>query len=222
MSGPLTTLEKFLVLFEWVNFRFLMLGFVLTIEMAIFSILLSFVFGTLLGVMRFNGGRFLKMLSGLYIELVRNLPSLFFIVWARVKSGLPPVPSVILGMVIFNSAVMAEIVRGGLLSVENGQWEAAKAQGLGVVQTMWHIVLPQALRRMIPPTVSQFITIVKDTSFTQLVGIEELTGRGAIIFGKYANPMQTFFVIACIYFIVDYLLSRVARRLEQRLAARSY
>jgi len=210
------------VLFEWVNFRFLMLGFVLTLEMALFTILISFVFGTLLGVMRFSGGRWPKLIASLYIELVRNLPSLFFIVWARVKSHLPPVPSVILGMVVFNSAVVAEIVRGGLVSVDTGQWEAARAQGFGFFSTMWHIVLPQALRRMIPPVVSQFITIVKDTSFTQLVGIEELTGRGAILFGKYANALQTFFVIACIYFVVDYALALFARRLERRLATRSF
>lgn len=214
--------QKFAVLFQWVNFRFLMQGFALTIEMSLWTIAASFVIGIVLGTMRYSGHGLIGRLAGLYIEIVRNLPALFFIVLARVKIHLSPVTGVIIGMVIFNCAIMGEIVRGGLVSVERGQWEAARSQGFNVLQIFWYIVLPQALRRMIPPIVSQFITIVKDTSFTQLVGIEELTGRGAIIFGKYANAMQTFFVIACIYFIVNYLLSILSRRLERRLAAHSY
>jgi putative glutamine transport system permease protein len=125
-------------------------------------------------------------------------------------------------MTAFVSCVTAEIIRGGINSVDRGQWDAALSQGFSRIQYMRHIVLPQALRRMIPPLTSQFVTVVKDTSYAWAIGLEELTGAAVIFFTRYQNPLQTFFAVACVYFTVNFVMSALARRMEKKLARRSY
>jgi aspartate/glutamate/glutamine transport system permease protein len=200
-------------------------GLLVTIKIAGVSILLSFCFGTLIGIARYSKHPVLGRLAAVYVEVIRNSPLLLLILVARFVSGLQPVNSGIAAMTVFTSAVLAEVVRGGLNSIDKGQWEAAKAQGFTYVETLRYIVLPQALRKVIPPLVSQFITVIKDTSFVWVVGVEELTGSGVIILGQYGSTTQFFTVfgfIAVVYWILCHLLSRVARRQEQRAAWLSY
>lgn len=216
------TVQGFLVLADWPVLKFLAEGLWVTLKMGFLSILISFVFGTFLGISRYSGGRAASRLAAIYIETIRNLPMIQIILAARFWSKLPMFWAGTVGISLFVSAVIAEIVRGGLKAIDKGQWEAAYSQGFSYWQVMRHIVLPQALRKMIPPIVSQFITVIKDTSFVWIIGVEELTGRGVIIFSKYQNPFEMFFVIAVIYFVVNYLMSLFARRLEKRLALASY
>lgn len=201
-------------------------GLLVTLRIAGFSILFSFLLGTLIGVIRYRNHPVFGRLAGAYVEAMRNSPLLLLILMARfVIRGLSPVNSVILAMTLFTSAVLAEVVRGGLNSVDKGQWEAAVSQGFTYVQTLRHIVLPQALRKMIPPMVSQFITVIKDTSYAWVVGVEELTGSGMIILGRYASTAQFFAIfgfIALVYYVLCHLLSRLARWQERRLAWLSY
>lgn len=113
--------------------------------------------------------------------------------------------------------MISEIVRSGLLSIEKGQVEAARSSGLTYVQALWHIILPQALRRMVPPLVSQFISLLKDTSLAVVISLPELMHNAQIISGQNVNYMiPTFIVVACMYFIVNYSLSILSRRLELR------
>jgi putative glutamine transport system permease protein len=115
--------------------------------------------------------------------------------------------------------MLSEIVRSGLNSVEKGQIEAARSSGLSYMQTLWHVVLPQALRRMVPPLVSQFISLLKDTSLAVVIALPELMNHAQIINGRNVNyVIPTFLLVAVMYFVVNYVLSVVSKRLENKHA----
>jgi putative glutamine transport system permease protein len=214
----------FSVLFNAYYLRSLAEGLLVTLEVAAGAIALSFVFGIILGILRYTRWPVVSQLAVLYIETIRNLPLLlviFFGYFGLREWGvdLPITLSVIFSMAVFTAALVAEIVRSGLLSVEKGQIEAARSQGFTYLQTLWYIILPQALKRMIPPLVSQFVSLIKDTSLAVAISLPELTHNAQIIYNKNVNgtvPLLLF--VALIYFVINYGLSLVSRRLEKRLA----
>jgi aspartate/glutamate/glutamine transport system permease protein len=207
-------------LFSLINIKFLLHGFGLTLYISIVTILLSTIFGTVLGILRNSSRGLPGKLSAVYIETVRNTPMLLWILVTRFIVNMRPVNAGILALTIFTSSIIGEIVRGGLNSIKLGQWEAAFSQGFNYVQALRYIIIPQAFKNMIPALASQFITVIKDTSFLWAVGIEEVTGKGMILMGSYASTTQVFSIfglIALMYFTVNYVLSLMFRAQQRRL-----
>lgn len=205
------------------NLVYLLKGFAVTIEVAFFAIVFSFLIGSILGSIRYSRIPILSRIMAIVVECIRNLPLLliiFFVYFALPEVGfkLDIKPAAILALTIFEAAMISEIVRSGLNSIEKGQIEAARSSGLSYMQTMWHIILPQALKRMIPPLVSQFISLLKDTSLAVVITLPELLHNAQGIYnGNFNYVIPIILLIAVMYFIVNYLLSLVARSLELRL-----
>lgn len=204
------------------NIKFLFEGFLITLEVAITSIVLSFIVAIATGVLRYAKIPFLSQIIAVFVETIRNLPLLliiFFTYFALPEAGIKmeKIPAAILALVIFESAMLSEIVRSGLNSIEKGQIEAARSSGLTYTQTMWHIILPQALRRMVPPIVSQFISLLKDTSLAVIIALPELMNHAQIINAHNFNfVVPIFMFVAVMYFTVNYGLSLISKRLEHR------
>ncbi|EEL52133.1 MULTISPECIES: amino acid ABC transporter permease [Bacillus cereus group] len=201
---------------------FLLKGLLVTLEIAVIAILLSFIIGSVVGTLRYTKIPVVSQLLALIVEIIRNLPLLliiFFTYFALPEAGLKLeiTTAAIVALTIFEAAMISEIVRSGLLSIEKGQIEAARASGLSYAQTLWYIILPQALRRMVPPLVSQFISLLKDTSLAVVISLPELMHNAQIINGQNVNYMiPTLLLVACMYFVVNYSLSLVSRKLESR------
>lgn len=197
-------------------------GLGITLEIALVTIVLSFIFGILLGIFRYSKLPVLSQAATVFIEFIRNIPLLLLMLTCYFVAGLPSVPAAIIGLTIYTSAIIAEVVRGGLNSIPRGQWEAARSQGFSYIQIMQHIVLPQAVVKMIPPIVSQFVTVIKDSSFAMAIGAFELMYEGTILAGQYWKPVQIitiYVLIALIYFVINFLLSHLSRKLQTRMSA---
>lgn len=197
-------------------------GLLLTLQIAGLSIVLSFVFGTILGAMRYTGLPVISHVAAIYIEVVRNLPALLLILVSYFVLGLPAMWAATIGLTIFTSAIIAEIIRGGLNSVPTGQWEAARSQGFSFLQSMRHIILPPSVVKMIPPIVSQFVTAIKDSSFAMAIGAYELMFKGTILAATYWRPSQIitiYVVISLVYFTINFTISTIARALQAKMSA---
>ncbi|CAM4489596.1 amino acid ABC transporter permease [Paenibacillus typhae] len=210
--------------FSPANLGFLMDGLYITLIVAFVSIILSFVIGVVVGVIRYAEVPVLSPVMFFLVELIRNLPLLLIIFFVRfalpevgIKMGLTA--AAIAALTVFEAAMIAEIVRGGLNAVDKGQIEAARSSGLSSFQTLWHIVLPQGLRHMVPPLVSQFISLLKDTSLATIVALPELMHNAKIVMGqKESFTIPILIMVALMYFVVNYLLSLISKRLEHKTA----
>lgn len=208
-------------LFTGTNIRFLLEGLGLTLIISALAIACSVALGALLSVMRGSSSRLLRGFSVAYVELFKNTPLLLWIMFTFFVAQLPPLPAAVLAFTLFTSASVAEIVRGGLAGVPVGQYEAARSQGFSAPQMYLLVILPQALRNMVPALLSQFVTTIKDTSYLWgAMALQELMGRGMILMNSYNSTAQIFAIfalMALLYFIVCFTLSQVVRAYQKRL-----
>lgn len=206
------------------NVTYLLGGLGITVGVSIISVILSLIFGSVVGIIQFERIPYFSKFVGTINNVIRNLPLLliiFFVYFALPKIGihLSVFWATIIAMSTFESAMLAEIVRGGLESVDIGQFEGARANGLSNMQTMLHIILPQAYKKMIPPIISQLISLVKDTSLAMGIVLAELMYRGQIVYAQNSTYIiPVLIVITLVYFVLNYGLSLVARWADRKLA----
>lgn len=235
---------------EWVttdnNLRFLLEGFLVNLEIAAIAIVFSLIFGLLLALARLSPIRPFSIAAGAWVDVWRNLPLIFIILylflvmpeawreayerwvpeWFPTAFQTPFFLAAVAGLTLYNSAVLAEIMRAGIASLERGQGEAAASIGLRHWQAMRLVVLPQGLRRMVPATVSQLITLTKDTTLVSIIGIQEVMRHARIVVSTSGSPfvgtgvdaplLQVFLTVGVMFVIVNLALSRFSRRLEIR------
>lgn len=206
-------------------------GLLLTVLTAVVSITLSFPIGVLLALGRRSSLPVIRTLCVLYIEVIRGLPliGVLFIAGVMLPLVLPSqvqldaVLRAICGLTLFSAAYLAENVRGGLQSIPQGQMEAAKALGLNPVLVLSLVVLPQALRSVIPTIVGQFIGLFKDTSLLSIIGLVELTGISRSVLSQprfIGRHGEVYLFIGLLYWLFCYLMSLGSRRLERQLGVK--
>jgi glutamate transport system permease protein len=205
-------------------------GLAATLVAAALAIVLSLAIGTALGTARLMLGRGARVPLVGFIELFRGLPVVITIyyVWQvlpEIGIDVGPLPGenglwyLVIGLALYNSVILAEILRAGVLALPKGQGEAARAIGMTEGQVMRTVLLPQAFRMMLPAVISQLVVILKDTSLAAILGLYiELLRRGNIIAQNLDNPIQTLPVVGLIFILINYALSRIAVWTERRFS----
>ena len=194
-----------------------------TLRLALPAILLGFVLGTCIGLARLARSRWVNFPALIYVEFFRGVPLVMVIFWfwfiipMLAGKSLPEYSVALTAFVIFEAAYLAEIVRAGIQSVSRGQVEAATATGLTRSHMMRHVILPQALRNMIPALVTQFIVLLKDTSLASIIGYVDLTKAAQIVNNREIRPFELYLFIAAVYWLCSYAMSRYAGYLESRV-----
>ncbi len=236
---------------EWLwtenNARFLLEAFLVNIEIALIAMVLALIVGLGLALLSIAQLTPVRLAGKLWVDVFRNLPLIFLILylalslpdsvkdfWASNAPGFLPealrgklVLAGIIGLVLYNSAVLAEIMRAGILSLDRGQREAAAALGLSYRQQMRYVLLPQGLRRMMPATVSQLITLTKDTTLVSIIAVQEVVRSGRVLSNTAGNPfvgggditapiLQVMIFIGILFIAFNLALSRLSRHLELR------
>ena len=216
------------------HYEFLLRGVGYTMLIALVGTIAGLLIGLATGVLRTcplskNGfvralQRILNGFIAVYVEVFRGTPMMvqaMVIYWgyAFASGGqtLPLIPSGILIVSINTGAYMAEIVRGGIMSIDKGQFEGAAAVGMTHWQAMLHIILPQVLRNILPSVANEFVINIKDTSVLNVIGVTELYYFAGIIKRESFQTFQTYFVICVIYFILTFSVTRILRLIEKRL-----
>lgn len=207
--------------FSWINIRFMLGGFWITIQVAAISIVLSILIGFALAIVRYWEIPVLSRVVGLIIDTIRNLPLLliiFFTYFALPQIGIQfnVFWSTVAAMTTFESAMISEILRGGLKAIPKGQTEAALSTGLSTTEIMFRVLLPQAVLDTVPSVVSQLIALIKDTSLATVITLPELAHRSRIIYSQNtAQVIPVFILMAAMYFILCYALSRVSEHMRR-------
>ncbi len=215
-------------------YAFLLRGVGYTLLLALVGTLIGLLIGLLIGVFRtipeskHKAVRVLKKIADFilnaYIEIFRGTPMMvqaMVIYWgyafASGGSTLPLIPSGIIIVSINTGAYMAEIVRGGIISIDKGQFEGAHAVGMTHFQTMIHVVIPQVLRNILPSVSNEFIINVKDTSVLNVIGVTELYFFAGKIYKLNLQMFETYLVVCIIYFILTFTISRLLRFIEKKM-----
>ncbi|WP_069767398.1 amino acid ABC transporter permease [Streptomyces sp. LUP30] len=205
---------------------YLLPGLANTLKAASLAMVIALPLGAVFGIARLSDHRWVRGVSGTVVEFFRAIPVLLLMLFANefyarstdVGSADRPLYAVVTGLVLYNAAVLAEVVRAGILSLPRGQTEAAYAIGLRKGQTMSSILLPQAVTAMLPAIVSQLVVIVKDTALGGvMIGFAELLNSRGTLAANYANVVPSFIVVAIIFIVLNFILTSCASWLERRL-----
>ncbi|MEO1549197.1 MAG: amino acid ABC transporter permease [Pseudomonadota bacterium] len=214
----------------WTNIKFLISGMGATILISVIAASISIVLGLVVALPGQSTNRWVRLINRVYVEFIRSIPLLPMLFW--VFYGLPivfksmglnipidPFWGAVITLAISDSAFTAEIYRSGIQSIARGQTEAAKTVGLTYNQTMRYVILPQAIRRILPPLANQFIYIVKMSAFASVIGMQELTRRANELVVTEYRPLEIYTLLIVEYLVLVLVISAGVRWLERKMGA---
>lgn len=217
--------------YMWLSLPALLLGALMTLLLTIVAVFNGIIIGTLTGVARVIHNKVINVIAGIYVDFIRGTPLLVQIFMIHFGTPpilghlfndgnsipIPPFVSALLALSINSGAYVAEIIRAGIQSIDTGQMEAARSLGMTYRQAMRHIILPQALKRVIPPLGNEFIAMLKDSSLVSVIGMEELVRKAQIIVTRSYRPTETWIEVGLIFLIMTIPFTRLVAKLERRL-----
>ncbi|OIQ76130.1 inner membrane amino-acid ABC transporter permease protein YhdY [mine drainage metagenome] len=202
-------------------------GLAITLLLSILGLVFAFPLGIILALARVSPIRWLRAPAMTVVYVARGVPLIMFIFWAyfflptligRTVSGFT---TMVVTLIVYQAAYLAEVVRAGIEGLPQGQTEASRALGLSYMQTTFKVILPQALYNMVPAMVSQFVSTIKETSLGYVISVNELTfAANQVNNTLLTKPFQVFVILAGIYFLLCFSLTQFARHLEQRIAGK--
>ncbi len=207
---------------------FLLEGLWMTVQISLVTIISGSILGFAVGMLRAVGGKPISMTLGLYIHALRGTPFLvhlyviYFVLPATGVSWLQleAFPAAVIALSLYTSTYVSEIVRAAIEAVPPGQSEAARSTGMTGVQTMWHVVLPQAMKLMIPPMGGVYVIIIKGTSIVSVIGISELVRAGEHATQRHPRELMVIYgMTALLYFVYCYPVLRLARWAETKFGS---
>lgn len=200
----------------------LILGAGVTIEITAFSVAVGFFIGLFVGIARISQFKVLRVLAAVYADCIRGTPLLvqiFLIYFALpmvIGQRVEPFIAAVAACGINSGAYVSEIFRAGIQAIDIGQMEAGRSLGMTWWQTMYSIILPQAIRNILPPLGNEFIAMLKDSSLVSVIGFEELTRRGQLIIAQTYGSFEIWMTVAILYLIMTLAISRIVSLLEKR------
>lgn len=205
------------------NLPYMLDGLVLTVFLALTSMTASLITGTAFAMLRLASSPWVRIPSGLFIDVMRTIPLIMVIFWffflLPIVTGRPvtPISAVLIALIVFNTSYMAEVIRGGIISVPKTQIDAVRATGVGYFRAMWHVILPQAFRNMLPALVSRFVALFMGTSLAYIIGVTEFFRAANNINNRVFQSYVIYSFVAIVYFVCCYGLSLIGQRLQGRL-----
>ena len=209
-------------IFNATNLAYIWGGFVKTIEISVLAIICSVILGTVLALIKSYAPRPARFVVSAYIELFRCTPNLLWILFIYFTVQGSDIMISTLAFTLFTSAVMAEIVRGGLNSIPTGQFEAARSQGFGFFATMGYIILPQTFKTIIPALFSQCTTVIKDSSYLSGINVAEFMYTTNVVMAHAVDLSQVLMLyglVFAMYFALNFGISLLVRAYQRRVVA---
>jgi len=209
--------------FLWTYQSLILKGVGVTIGFTLLTVLLGLLIGTLVALGRLTNNRWISAPLVAFIEIFRCTPVLVQLIWVYyalpvlIGLELTPGTAAVLTLSFYGAAFYAEIIRGGIVSIEQGQWDAGRALGLRPLQLMRLVILPQAIKRMVPPLVNQCILQLKNTSLVSALAVPDILYQGQLITSATYRPLETYTMVAVVYFLILFPLTQFAKRLERGL-----
>ena len=207
----------------WINLKFLMSGYYFTLLLSFTSIIISIAVGLLIALPGLSKNPWLRNFNRVYVEIVRSVPILVLILW--VYYGLPPMTGLeinvfwagVIALALSDSAFQAEIFRAGIQSIDRGQYEASHSISLSYKDTMRFVILPQAIRRILPALGNQLVYMLKMSSLVSVIGMQELTRKANELVVTEYRPLEIYTILVLEYLVLILVVSAGVRWLERRL-----
>lgn len=206
-----------------INYKeYYLIGIRVTLSLSLISLFLGTILGSLISIFKLSKSKILSCLASIYIEIVRGTPMMVQIAVVYFGSyvigmDMSGFTAALLAVSLNSAAYVAEIIRSGIQSIDKGQWEASKSLGLSNLQTLTHIILPQAIKNILPALGNEFVTLIKETSVASTIGVADLMNASSKVQAASFKAFNTLIIVAVIYFILTFSLSKLVKILEDRL-----